>query len=93
MTKNDLLKAVSEKLDGCTKKDVDAVISAYTDVVLETLKKNPEEKVALPGVGNFSVKHVLERSGITKLGGEEKSWVKPEHDEITFKVTKSVREI
>ena len=39
MTKNEVLKKVSE-LSGATQKDVDAVISAFSDVVVDTLADN-----------------------------------------------------
>lgn len=92
MTKTDLLRGVSKKLNGCSQKDVDAVISAYSEFVLETLSANKEDTVKLPGIGTFSVKHVPERRGISQMG-EKKEWVKPAHDEIAFKITKSVKEL
>ena len=92
MKKNELIKAVGERVDGATNKLVDEVLNAYADVVLETLKNDKTEKIALPNIGTFSVKEVPERRGVSALG-EKKEWVKPAHSEIAFKITKSIKEI
>ena len=91
MTKNEMLKKVSE-LSGVTQKQVDAVISAFTDTVMDTLADNRDEKIALGNLGTFKVKHVPERSGVATLAGG-KAWTKPAHDEITFNISKSVKEL
>lgn len=91
MNKNEMIKAVSERVDGATNKLVDEVLKAYADVVFETLKNDKAEKITLPNIGNFFVKEVPERRGISTLG-EKKEWVKPAHSEIAFKITKSVKE-
>ena len=39
MTKQEMIKAVNEKVEGATNKLVDEVLKAYADVVFETLKK------------------------------------------------------
>lgn len=92
MVKNEMLKSVANKVEGISQKDIDAVLSAYVDLVIETLTKNRDEKITLPGVGAFSAKHVGERSGVAALAGG-KAWTKPAHDEIQFKITKSIREL
>lgn len=91
MTKNEVLKKVSE-LSGVTQKQVDAVISAYVDTVIDALADNRDDKVTLGNFGTFKVKHVPERSGVAALAGG-KEWTKPAHDEITFKMSKSVKEL
>lgn len=91
MTKNEMLKKVSE-LSGVTQKQVGAVISAFTDTVIDTLADNRDEKVALGNLGTFKVKHVPERSGVAALAGG-KEWTKPAHDEITFKISRSAKEL
>lgn len=91
MTKNEVLKKVSE-LSGATQRDVDAVISAFSDVVVGTLTNNRDEKVSIGNLGSFKVKHVPERSGVAALAGG-KEWTKPAHDEICFKISKSVKEL
>lgn len=92
MNKNEVISAVVEKVETLKAKDVDAVLAAYTDVVLGTLKDNNAEKVVLPGLGSFKIKDVPERKGISALG-DKKEWVKPAHREITFKIAKNVKEI
>lgn len=93
MKKAEMIKKVSE-VSGCYQKDVDAVLEAFGTVVLKTLDENREEKITLPGVGTFSVKNVPEREGTVMLGENKGSkWVKPAHDEICFKISKSVKEL
>lgn len=100
MTKDFMIKEVAERATDIintegkkfTKKDIDAVIKAYTDCVIENLTNNRTEKVTLPGIGTFSVKHVNEKSGVAALAGG-KAWTVPEHDEIKFAISKSVKKL
>ena len=91
MNKTDVLKKVAENTE-LSQKNVDDVLAAFADLVKETLISDKDEKVTLPGLGTFSVKHVSERSGVAALAGG-KAWTKPEHDEIRFKISSSVKEI
>lgn len=91
MVKNKMLKMVSEKCE-LSQKQVDSVLSAFVDTVVETLKTNREEKINLGSLGSFKVKNVPERSGVSTLG-EKKAWKVPAHDEITFKMNKNVKTI
>ena len=91
MNKTDVLKRVSESTE-LSQKNVDDVLAAFANLVKETLASDKDEKVTLPGLGTFSVKHVGERSGVAALAGG-KAWTKPEHDEIRFKISSSVKEI
>lgn len=91
MTKNEVLKKVSE-LSGVTQKQVDAVIAAFSDVVVDTLTDNRDEKVSIGNLGTFKAKHVPERSGVAALAGG-KAWTKPAHDEICFKMNRSTKEL
>ena len=91
MTKNDMIKNVSSEAN-VANKVVEAVMDAYGKFVLGVLNEHRDEKVVLPGLGTFSVKHVSERSGVAALAGG-KEWTKPAHDEIQFKITKSVKEL
>lgn len=90
MVKVDLLRSITRKLDGCSQKDVMAVLDAYAEVVLETLTNDKTEKVPLLGIGSFTVKHVPERSGVATLA-DGKEWTVPEHDEVKFTISKSVK--
>lgn len=94
MNKAEMIKNVSNKIEGMTQKDIDTVLSAYVDVIKETLSNNKDAKVVLPGIGAFTVKHVPERTGIVQMGENKNStWTKAAHDELTFKISKSIREI
>lgn len=92
MNKNEVIAKVVEKVETLKAKDVDAVLAAYADVVLGTLKYNDDVKVVLPGLGSFKIKDVPERRGISALG-DKKEWVKPAHKEIIFKIAKNVKEL
>lgn len=94
MNKTEMIKNVADRVEGISQKDVDAVIAAYVDVVKDALTKDKDEKVTLPRIGVFSVKHVPERTGIVQLGESKGSaWTKPAHDELVFKIAKSVKEL
>lgn len=93
MNKVELVKKIVEvSAEEVNQKQVNAVLTALESVVREILTENKDEKVPLPGIGTFSVKHVAERSGVAALAGG-KEWTKPAHDEIQFKVSKSVKNI
>lgn len=75
MTKNEMIGAVANKIEGATKKDIGVVIDAFTDVIKEAVLAG--DTVTIPEICKISSKEVAERTGTTKLGGVEKSWVKP----------------
>lgn len=89
MNKVDMIKAVASEA-AVTNKVVEAVMDAYGKFVLGTLSENKDEKITLPGLGAFSVKHVAERSGVAALAGG-KEWTKPAHNELKFTISKSVK--
>lgn len=94
MVKNEIAKAVSNKLDGCTIKDAAAVLEAFEDVIVETLKDNPTETVSVGKLGKFKVKDVPERIGTIMMGSKKgEQYVVPAHKEITFKMSKSSKNI
>lgn len=93
MTKNELINKIVAKTD-MYKKDCEDVINALSDVVIESLTENHGEKITLPGLGMFKVKDVPERTGKVMMGDKKGDiWVKPAHSEITFKISKSVKDI
>lgn len=91
MTKIDMIKAVASEAD-VTNKVAETVMDVYGKFVLGALNENRDEKVPLPGIGAFSVKHVAERSGVAVLAGG-KEWTKPEHDELKFTISKSAKQL
>lgn len=93
MTKPELIKILVEKTE-YKKAIVDDVLAAFADTVVEVLSEDSAEKVTLQGLGTFKVKEVPERRGTIQMGerkGEE--YVKPAHKEITFKITKDLKDI
>lgn len=94
MLKNELLKAMSSKLEGATMKDCDAILGAFEEVVLETLREDSEEEVSLGKLGKFKVKEVPERKGTVTFGAAKgEKYVKPAHKEICFKMSKTTRQL
>ena len=91
MTKNEMISAVANKIEGATKKDIGVVIDALTDVIKETVLAG--DTVTIPEICKISSKEVGERSGVTKLGDVEKAWTKPAHKEACVKTLKSFKNI
>ena len=91
MTKNEMIGAVANKIEGATKKDIGVVIDALTDVIKEAVLAG--DTVTIPEICKISSKDVAERSGVTKLGDVEKAWTKPAHKEACVKTLKSFRNI
>lgn len=61
MNKMELVSAMADKT-GLSKKDAEAALKAFTDVVAEELKKG--EKIQLVGFGTFEVGERAAREGI-----------------------------
>ena len=89
MTKTEMIKNIASEAD-ITNKIAEAVMDAYGKFVIGVLSENKDEKITLPGIGAFSVKHVAERSGVAALAGG-KEWTKPAHDELKFTISKSIK--
>jgi len=60
MNKTELVAAIASE-SGISKKDADAALKAFVDVVSDELKKG--EKVQLVGFGTFEVSERAERTG------------------------------
>jgi DNA-binding protein HU-beta len=67
MNKTELVAAIAEKAQ-ITKKDADAALKAFTDVVSDELKKG--EKIQLVGFGTFEVSERPAREGRNPRTGE-----------------------
>lgn len=94
MTKNEVLKAVVNKVEGASQKDIAVILDVFADVITETLTANHAESVAVGKLGKFKVKTVPERRGKIMMGdrkGEE--YVTPQHDEICFKMSKTAKQL
>ncbi|MEE1027962.1 MAG: HU family DNA-binding protein [Agathobacter sp.] len=68
MNKTELVAAMAEKT-GLSKKDAEASLKAFTDVVAEELKKG--EKIQLVGFGTFEVSERAARTGRNPQTGAE----------------------
>lgn len=60
MNKTELVAALAEKT-GVSKKDTDNTINAFTEVIIEALKR--DGKVQLPGFGTFELRTRAARTG------------------------------
>lgn len=67
MNKTELVAAIAEKAQ-ITKKDADAALKAFTDVVSDELKNG--EKIQLVGFGTFEVSERPAREGRNPRTGE-----------------------
>ena len=68
MNKSDLIAAIAAKT-GSTKKDAEATLNAFVDVVTESLVKG--DKVQLVGFGSFEVRKRAARKGRNPQTGKE----------------------
>ncbi len=67
MNKSQLIDAVAQK-SGLTKKEAEAAVKSFTEVVTDALKA--DDKVQLVGFGTFEVKTRGERTGRNPKTGE-----------------------
>ena len=94
MVKNEIISAIAERIDGAKKGDIAVVLDTFADVITNTLKADVTESVPVGKLGKFKVKTVPERRGKIMMGdrkGEE--YVIPQHDEITFKMSKTAKQL
>ena len=68
MNKADLVAAMADKTE-LSKKDAEAALKAFTDIVAEELKKG--EKIQLVGFGTFEVSERAARTGRNPQTGAE----------------------
>ena len=68
MNKSELVAAIASKAD-ISKKNAEASVNAFTEVVAEELKKG--EKIALIGFGTFEVSQRAARTGRNPQTGKE----------------------
>ena len=88
MNKSELIAAIAAKT-GDTKKDAEATLNAFVDVVTEALVKG--EKVQLVGFGSFEVRKRAARKGRNPQTKEE---IKiPASKAPVFKAGKALKEL
>ena len=88
MNKAELVAAMAERAE-LSKKDAEAALKAFTDVVAEELKKG--EKVQLVGFGTFEVSKRAERTGRNPQSGAE--MVIPASKAPKFKAGKALKDL
>ena len=88
MNKAELVAAMAEKTE-LSKKDAEAALNAFTDVVAEDLKKG--EKIQLVGFGTFEVSERAERTGRNPQSGKE--MVIPASKAPKFKAGKALKDM
>lgn len=87
MNKAELVAAIAEKTE-LSKKDAEAALKAFTDVITEELNKG--EKVTLVGFGTFEVSERAERTGRNPQTGVE--MVIPASKAPKFKAGKALKD-
>ena len=88
MNKAELVSAIADKAE-LSKKDADAALKAFTDVVAEELKKG--EKIQLVGFGTFEVSERAARTGRNPQTGEEMTI--PASKAPKFKAGKALKDL
>lgn len=69
MNKSDLVDQIAAKTD-LSKRQANDAVDAFTDSVVETLERNSEDKVTIPGFGSFRASHRSARKGRNPQTGE-----------------------
>lgn len=87
MNKTELVAAMADKA-GLTKKDADAALKAFTEVIEETLKAG--DSIQLVGFGTFEVAERAERTGRNPQTGVE--MVIPASKAPKFKAGKALKD-
>lgn len=88
MNKQELISAIAENAN-LTKKDAEAALTAFIDVVQDTLKKG--DKVQLVGFGSFEIRERAAREGRNPHTGEKMDI--PAAKVPAFKAGRSLKEI
>ena len=88
MNKAELVSAIADKAE-LSKKDAEAALKAFTDVVTEELKKG--EKIQLVGFGTFEVSERAARTGRNPQTGEEMTI--PASKAPKFKAGKALKDV
>ena len=90
MTKAELIKSIGNKVEGVNQKQIDEVLTALSEIVVDVVKT--DDKVTIPNIGTVSVKDVPERRGKIMMGdrkGEE--YVVAAHKEPKIKLAKGFK--
>ena len=88
MNKTEFIAAIAEEA-GLSKTDAAKAVKAFTDVVVEEMKKG--EKIQLVGFGTFEVSERAERTGRNPQSGKE--MVIPASKAPKFKAGKALKDM
>jgi nucleoid DNA-binding protein len=87
MTKTQLVTKLAEA-GGVSRKQGDAILTAFTDLVIKSVKKG--ENIKVPGLGTFRLRKMKARMGRNPQTGEA---IKiPARKKVGFSVAKSFKE-
>lgn len=90
MNKPELIEAIATKAE-LQKKDTEAFLKAFTEVVTEELSE--KHLVQIVGFGTFSAVEVAERTGTIQLGDRKgETYTTPSHWKPAFKAGKALKE-
>lgn len=90
MNKTEMIKELANRTQ-MSQKDVSKVIDVLPEVIKDAVASG--DKVNLVGFMSATKKHVPAKSGVSKIGGVEKSWSTEEKDEVSIKLSKSYKTI
>ena len=94
MIKTELINAIAERIEGAKKGDIAVILDTYAEVITDTLKKDTTESIPVGNLGKFKVNVLTEKTGkiiFCERSGE--TYVTPAHQEITFKMSKSAKQL
>lgn len=75
MTKYDLVRNISGRIDGATIKDINIILDTLSQVIKEAVLAG--DTVTIPEICKISSKDVAAKSGVAILDGEKMKWSKP----------------
>ena len=94
MKMNEVVKMTKEIAEAngvkLSQKDVRVVIDALGETVTNALRAGESVKV---NDVTYSTVAVPAKSGVTKLGGEEKAWTTEAYTKVTVKAAKGLKEL
>ena len=90
----ELVSAIAVRIEGGMKSDIAVVLDTFADVITDTLKSDATESVPVGKLGKVKVKTVPERRGKIMVGERAgETYVTPAHQEITFKMSKTAKQL
>lgn len=92
MNRTNFIKKIKENSDVHTAlKDIDKILSGIEITIKNAVLE--DDVVTIPEICKISSKDIKAKSGISRIGGIEKSWTKPSHKEGSIKILPSFKKI